>query len=365
MGLGNQLGRKGMHVLINGQFAGQQMTGSGQYLKHLLSCMKRLAPDCHFELALPPERSHRPLVKLWWEQAGWPYRTFVANPDICHVPYFSSPLFGRVDVVTVHDLIGMALPEYSADPRWRTYLALAGRAVRRARRVIVDSQVTADDVENYLDFPSERIRVVHLGVESGREISRAELDLHMADIGVRRPYCLYLGSGDMRKNIGLLLEALAATPPQSRLQLVIAGAVRNLGTPLVPDYRRRAQELGIAAWVTFTGPVSHDRKLALYAGARMFLFPSIYEGFGLELLEAMAYAVPVIAADSTCTPEVTGGAALLLPPDRPTQWAEAMAVLDRDDAARKQLIGAGRERAAHLTWERTAAATLAVYRELA
>ena len=124
----------------------------------------------------------------------------------------------------------------------------------------------------------------------------------------------------------------------------------------------RAQELGIAARVTFTGPVSHDRKLALYAGARMFLFPSIYEGFGLEPLEAMAHAVPVIAADSTCTPEVTGGAALLLPPDRPTQWAEAMAVLDRDDAARKELIGAGRERAAHLTWERTAAATLAVYR---
>ncbi len=354
-----------MHILLNGQFAGQRTTGSGQYLENLHAALRRAAPDCRVETARPPQRLGARLDKLWWEQVGWPLTVLERNPDVCHVPYFCGPLLGRIDVVTVHDLIGFAIPEYSADPRWRAYLQLMGRAVQRARLVIADSQAAADDIVHFLQVRPERLRVIHLGVHPAPKISRAETDLHLADLGIRRPYCIYLGSGDVRKNIAVTIMALAKLEAADRPQLVVAGSVPNTGTDLLPDHAALARALGVDDRVVFTGPVSEDRKHALYAGAQMLLAPSRYEGFGLEPLEAMAHGVPVIAADRSATPEVTAGAALLLPPDDPAQWADAIRVLGSDPSARAELIAAGAARAAELSWLRTAQQTLAVYRELA
>lgn len=354
-----------MHILLNGQFAGQRTTGSGQYLENLRAALRRAAPDCRVETARPPQRLGARLDKLWWEQVGWPLTVLERNPDVCHVPYFCGPLLGRIDVVTVHDLIGFAIPEYSADPRWRVYLQLMGRAVQRARLVIADSQAAADDIVHFLQVRPERLRVIHLGVHPAPKISRAETDLHLADLGIRRPYCIYLGSGDVRKNIAVTIMALAKLEAADRPQLVVAGSVPNTGTDLLPDHAALARALGVEDRVVFTGPVSEDRKHALYAGAQMLLAPSRYEGFGLEPLEAMAHGVPVIAADRSATPEVTAGAALLLPPDDPAQWADAIRVLGSDPSARAELIAAGAARAAELSWLRTAQQTLAVYRELA
>ena len=354
-----------MHILLNGQFAGQRTTGSGQYLENLRAALRRAAPDCRVETARPPQRLGARLDKLWWEQVGWPLTVLERNPDVCHVPYFCGPLLGRIDVVTVHDLIGFAIPEYSADPRWRAYLQLMGRAVQRARLVIADSQAAADDIVHFLQVRPERLRVIHLGVHPAPKISRAETDLHLADLGIRRPYCIYLGSGDVRKNIAVTIMALAKLEAADRPQLVVAGSVPNTGTDLLPDHAALARALGVDDRVVFTGPVSEARKHALYAGAQMLLAPSRYEGFGLEPLEAMAHGVPVIAADRSATPEVTAGAALLLPPDDPAQWADAIRVLGSDRTARAELIAAGAARAAELSWLRTAQQTLAVYRELA
>lgn len=354
-----------MHILLNGQFAGQRATGSGQYFENLCAALRRAAPDCRVEAARPPQRLGVRLDKLWWEQVGWPLTVLQRDPDVCHVPYFSGPLLGRIDVVTIHDLIGFAIPEYSADPRWRAYLQLMARAVKRARLVIADSQAAADDIVHYLQIRREQVRVIHLGVHPAPKISRAETDVHLADLGIRRPYCIYLGSGDVRKNIAIAIMALAQIDAADRPQLVVAGSVPNAGTDLLPDHAALAGALGVDEWVVFTGPVSEARKHALYAGARMLLAPSRYEGFGLEPLEAMAHGVPVIAAACSATPEVTGGAALLLPPDDPGQWAEAIRVLGSDPIARAELIDAGTARAAELNWLNTAQQTLSVYRELA
>ena len=354
-----------MHILLSGQFAGLRTTGSGQYFENLIGALRRAAPGYRIESAVPPQRLGQRLDKLWWEQVGWPLTVLGRRPDVCHVPYFCGPLLGRIDVVTVHDLIGFAMPEYAADPRWQFYLQLMGSAVKRARLVIADSEATAADIVNFLQYPRERIRVILLGVNPAPSISRAEIDLHLRDLQIRRPYCLYLGSGDVRKNISTAIRALARIDESRRPQLVIAGAVPNAGTELLPDHAGLAQSLGIDAWVRFTGRVSEARKHALYAGARMLLFPSRYEGFGLEPLEAMAHRVPVIAADCSAVPEVTGGAALLLSPDEPDHWAEAIQVLDSDTIARTELIDAGTARVAELNWLRTAQQTLAVYRELA
>ena len=354
-----------MHILLSGQFAGQRATGSGQYFENLRSSLRRADPQSRIEAALPPRRLGPRLDKLWWEQVGWPLRVLRSNPDVCHVPYFSGPLLGRIDVVTIHDLIGFAIPEYSADPRWRAYLQLMAQAVKRAGLVIADSEAAAADIVHYLQIRRERIRVVHLGVHPAPAISRAESDLHLSDLGIRRPFCIYLGSGDVRKNIAVAIMALAQIKAARRPQLVVAGSVPNAGTDLLPDHAALARAMGVSDWVTFTGPVSEARKHALYSRARVLLAPSRYEGFGLEPLEAMAHRVPVIAADSSATPEVTAGAALLLPPDDPDQWADAIQVLDSDPAARGELIAAGSKRAAELSWLRTAQQTLAVYRELA
>ncbi len=355
-----------MKVILNGYFTEHPHTGSGQYLQHLQRALTSLAPDDEFQIApwtgVYPRLGRR-LGKLLWEQIGFP--ASVRDADLAHVPYMGPPLRGRNEVVTVHDLIGFALPQYAASPWMRAYNWMAAASVRRARLILADSMATARDLQRVLGVPESRIRTVLLGVdETLRPASRQAIEAVRDRFELPSRFALYLGSGDTRKNLGALLQAWFLTPAAHRVPLVLAGHIPCTGSELFPDYRRLARQLGVENSIIWLGPVTEEEKAPLLSAAAVFAFPSLYEGFGLEPLEAMACGTPVVCSNATSLPEVVGDAAVLVDPRDPGAWSAAIGGILDEPATATRLIDAGRERASRLTWRKTAAATLDAYEEL-
>ncbi len=177
-------------------------------------------------------------------------------------------------------------------------------------------------------------------------------------------FALYLGSGDVRKNLEVLLRAWALLPPEGRIPLVMAGNIPCRGDALFPDYRRLARELGVHESISWVGMVPEAEKATLLSAATVFVFPSRYEGFGLDPLEAMACGTPVVCSNATSLPEVVGEAAVLVDPADEKAWAAAVESVAEGGDRAARLVEAGRARAAELTWRATAELTLDAYREL-
>jgi glycosyltransferase involved in cell wall biosynthesis len=226
-----------------------------------------------------------------------------------------------------------------------------------------------------LDIPSERVRVIYLAAD---DIYQPILDDHRLTAirqkyGLPESYLLYLGGFDQRKNVPTLLKAFAQLAKDSRAFLVVAGRLPEYGLDLAiqakrsdffPDPRPIVQELGIGERVVFTGWVPEEDKPALYSGARALVFPSLYEGFGLPPLEALACGTPVIASNRGSLPEIVGEGGLLVEPDDVEGLAGAMERLLNDDTLWADLREKGLAHAARFSWEKTARETLAVYREI-
>ncbi|MCL4535051.1 MAG: glycosyltransferase family 4 protein [Bacteroidetes bacterium] len=360
---------------VNTWFLAQPTTGSGQYVRHILQAFAAQAPDEEFVLLGPAsgplgpnQRAHvlgarGDAGKVWLEQAGVPLAAWREKVQLIHYPYFAAPLVSPVPVVvTVHDLIPL-MPDYRGPAKVRAYTRLAVEGTRRAVMVLTDSDASRRDIVERLGVLPERVRVVYLGVEA---CYRPEHDPALA-AGVRRKYnlrrdfVLYLGGLDARKNVPALLRAFARARDQlcDPPELVIAGP-----RPEATDLPALAQRLELAASVRFLGAVEETEKPILYGVARLFVFPSFYEGFGLPPLEAMACGTPVVCSNASSLPEVIGDAGLLVDPADEDALAEAMCRALEDRALAARLRSAGPARAAQFTWERTGRETLAVYREV-
>jgi glycosyltransferase involved in cell wall biosynthesis len=242
---------------------------------------------------------------------------------------------------------------------------MVARATERAAAVLADSEHTAADIRRYLDIDPDRVHVVLLGVEPrfrpGVEASEVRQRFRLPE-----RFGLYLGGFDVRKNLAVLLTSWRDVFADTGLALVLAGRLPGPGDPLHPDPRELARRAGLPdGAIAFVGHVAEEDKPALYGAASVFAFPSRYEGFGLPPLEAMACGTPVVCSDATSLPEIVGDAALLVDPDDVTGWVERLTAVAEDEALAARLSAAGLERAAEFTWERTAAATLAVYRAVA
>jgi alpha-1,3-rhamnosyl/mannosyltransferase len=283
------------------------------------------------------------------------------KPDIVHCPHFPTPApVRRPLVVTLHDLTPLHIPGVMPSTvRRAAYRRWNARAARLADRVIVPSRFTAADVERL--FPAARGKLV-VTAEAADDFSSGPvgpLTGVLADLA-SPPHLLSMGNTKPHKDLPTLLRAFARlAPSRSNLRLLLVGAEPRgyLDEKLAgvsPDVRAR---------VAFTGRVDDAGLRGLYAGAAAFVFPSRYEGFGLPALEAMALGAPVVCADAASLPEVVGEAALLFPAGDSDRLAEALTRLLDDPALSESLSRAGRERAAQFTWERTASATVAVYRE--
>jgi glycosyltransferase involved in cell wall biosynthesis len=264
-------------------------------------------------------------------------------------------------VVTAHDVIMLALPEHRGGALYRSYTWLALAAARRATAIVADSNATAIDLERYARIPRSKTTVVQLGRDEDlRPAGDTEMIRIRQKYGLPERFLLYLGGFDNRKNLVLLFKALGKI--QDDLPLAVAGQPPAPSPPLYPDVAAAAAPLGDR--VRWLGRVPEDEKAALYSAATAFVWPSRYEGFGLPPLEAMACGTPVICADASSVPEVTGNAALLV---RPDDLESLVSAIDRvlDDAAlRDKLREKGLRRAAELTWEKTARETLDVYRRV-
>jgi glycosyltransferase involved in cell wall biosynthesis len=297
-----------------------------------------------------------------WEHLAIPRAARRAGAELLHAPHYTLPLgwSGRA-IVTIHDLIHIRYPKFFPPGTSLYARAVAGSAARRARLVLTDSSATRDDVLEFLGVEPERVRVVPLAVAAGlARPDPARVEAFRRGRGLPAVYLLYVGARKRHKNLTLLLEALARMTAAERPALVLSGRPWGAKEDLAAEARR----LGVADRVAFSGDLADASELAaLYGGAALYLQPSLFEGFGLPPLEAMACGTPVISSDGGSLPEVVGDAGVVLSPRQPERWATAIRELLGDEGRRGELARRGLARARSFTWEKVAEATLAAYRE--
>ncbi|HET8844941.1 MAG TPA: glycosyltransferase family 1 protein [Ktedonobacteraceae bacterium] len=382
-----------MKIGINTMFFRHPASGSGQYLVHLLNALAEIdtqneyllvgpdalsdtikaqlqAPFSHYVKSVSgPLGRNASLEKMTWEQWTGPREARRLGVDLFHVPHFASPfLTGSTPVVvTIHDVIPLRLPLYYASAKAKVYSAVVSRAARKATMIITVSQHAKQDMIDALKIPSERIRVTYEA--AGEEYTPVEDEAKLAEVrtryGINGRYVFYLGGLDARKNVPQLIRAFARLLrliDDPGLQLLISGDPDRRHGPLFPDPRPVAAELGISERVLFRF-VEDEDKAAVYSGASVFVFPSLYEGFGLDPLEAMSCGAPVICSNRTSLPEIVGDAALSIDPDDLSAMTEAMHRVLTDAQLSADLRARGLQRAHKFNWHNTARETLAVYEE--
>ena len=368
------------------------MTGMGQYALHLWReisertdvdarlLMPSDAPDAVHDLAggravkvSPPGGKRLPAKarKIWWEQIGVVSASKRAGVDLVHVPYFAAPMRQPVPfVVTIHDAIPLVLDGYAGGRLTRGYLSLVGRAARKARLVLTDSNHAAGDIHKHLGIPVERIRPIPLavGVEFTPSLNPDD-EARIAGLrnryGLAGRFVLNVGGFDRRKNLPALIEGFALARPgiPEGTQLVIVGSPHSGNADLFPPLEPVISRHGVGDSVRLTGFVSEQEKLDLYRAATAFVFPSTYEGFGLNPLEAMACGTPVISSNRSSLPEVVGDGGILIDPT-PKEIAGSLVTLLNDPRLQADLRQRGLDQAATFSWQRTADLTINAYNDV-
>jgi glycosyltransferase involved in cell wall biosynthesis len=307
-----------------------------------------------------PVNAHDRVQWVLGEQALLPPAAMRARVDLVHSLASTAPLWGRFRrVVTVHDLIYARFPEAHAGIRDKGMKVLVPQAVHRSHRVIADSLSTRDDLVQMLGVDAKKIDVVPLGLGSVRRATPIDERETRArfELGERR-VLLSLSAKRPHKNLLALIGALARIPAAERPVLVLAG----YPTEHEAELRERARSKGLDADVRFPDWLSAEELEGLWALAEAFVFPSLYEGFGLPVLEAMARGVPVACSNVSSLPEVAGDAALLFDPHDESAIAGALRRLLDDEPLRERLRVRGLARVREFTWQRTARLTLESYR---
>ncbi len=336
-------------IALNARFRVHRVTGMQRYA---LEVSRRLADI--LESVDPPSGLRGPAGHAW-EQL---YLPMAVRGRLLWSPNNTGPLAVGHQVCTIQDLIPLEHPEWFNAQFSAWYRYLLPRLTRRASHLIAISEYTKQRLQELLGIPENRITMIPCAVDPAfRPASPERVEMARAALGVGPgPYLLCVGSVEPRKNIGRLLEAwrMAQGRLAEDVTLVVAGgagASRVFSEVLLGD---------LPARVRFTGYVPDEHLAGLYTGAAAFIYPSLYEGFGIPPLEAMACGVPVITSNVTSLPEVTGGAAILVDPRQPEAIAEAVVALFKDETLRKDLTAKGLARAASYSWESVAAGTRAV-----
>ena len=352
--------------------------GIGRYMKCLVEALLAGEPEHEYLLIMLPgteemittsaTHAEKLSIKLKYysirEQIDLPRLLRARGIDLLHSPHFMLPLRRACpSVVTIHDVIYLAckedLPSRVGRFYYRTMIAAAARS---ADRIITDSEFSKQEIMRYLHVEPSRIDVIYPAVAADfhKVADESRLQQLCERYGINGKYLLYTGIFKPRKNHAGLLRAfkhLLGTVGDA--QLVIAGP----GNPGEVDLRGLAADLGIAAKVVFTGFVEEVDLQALYSAAHVYACPSLYEGFGFTVLEAMACGVPVVCSPAASLPEVAGDAALYADPHIPEQFGRALAEVWMNGDLRDRLVQRGCENLRRFSWERTAEQTLAVYRQ--
>jgi glycosyltransferase involved in cell wall biosynthesis len=290
-----------------------------------------------------------------WDRVQFPPVEWLVDCDVFHATNFIAPPSRKVPiVVTVHDIGFVHHPE-AVTPGVRRMARLLPDILRRASAIITVSKFTCEELVSWLPEVAGKITVVYNGSHARSAPAVA------ADSPATPPYALMLGTLEPRKNLPLALDALRILRRRSvNLRLVLAGGRSSL-LDVPAELRKRG--LGEPE-VTRTGYIDDARVSALLSGARVLVFPSLYEGFGMPLLEGMEAGVPVVGVRAGATAETVGDAGLLVEPGDAEGFADAMERAAFDEELRARVIPAGRAQAAKFTWARAAEATLDLYRQV-
>ena len=305
-----------------------------------------------------------PPTNAGWILAGLPQAARRARVDVIHAPAYTAPWWAPAPVVlSIHDVSYARHPEwypYRRDPIRRMFYR---RSALAAAHVLTMSSFSATEITAAYGIAPDRMTVAPLGV--GPRFSPFPDDVRPAGHGLPRPYVLHVGDLHERRNLATVIDAVAAARrgggSTASLSLVLVGSDRGIGSAL----RSQAAAAGMTDAVVRLEAVSEDELVALYRGAAALVYPSLYEGFGLPLVEAMASGTPVIASRAACIPEVTGTAARLIDPHNTAAWTTAIMDVVGNAAERADMSRAGIVRAAAFTWERTALLTWETYRRVA
>lgn len=354
-----------MKIGIDIQTTLGQKTGFGFYVKNLVDNLKLIDQKNQYILIKPKtETDLSAPQRFCWDQFQVPGRAREAHVDILHQPCFSVPIFysGKV-VVTVHDLIarlfGKDIPFYSRQffGKWMPF------SYSRADKIIANSQHTKKDIINILKIPSEKITVIYLAAsEEFRKINdRNKIQEITKKYKTGGKYLLHIGTLNPRKNLEFLIKVFAGVVKQfPEYNLVISGKEGWYFEGLF----KLAKKLGLSKKIIFTGYIDDADKPYLINGATIFTFPSLYEGFGLPLLEAMNCGVPVVSSNTSSLPEVVGQAGILISPTDELNWIRSIKSLLTNKDLQKKYISNGLVQAKKFSWKKTAQKTLKVYEEV-
>lgn len=372
-----------MHVLIDLTQVPAGRMGIGSYAENLLAQFDTVAPEIKFtavlqsddaplRAAIPPRirtlqvpaaLCRRLPFRFALEQLLLPFLAWRCRVDVIHSLHYSLPHFagGAKRVVTMHDMTAYVLPHMHPQIKGGYMRFFIRQAIQRADHLIFVSASALEECRNWFRLPLRNATIIHHGKSDAFHPEGPAKELAEVRARYRLPdqYLLYLGTLEPRKNVPLLLRAfaeLAKRHPEARL--VIAGKKGWY----FDEIFHTAESLDLADRVLFTGYVDEADKPALMRGAFLFIYPSLHEGFGIPVLEAMATGVATIAGNRTSIPEIAGDGALLVDPESLPELTNALEFLYSNIDARTQLAARGLAQAAKFSWEKTAKETAAVYR---
>ena len=358
--------------------------GYGTYIRNLIRAMGELERELQFVLIaragglgelgpLPPNFrmvAYPREDSNLFENFAFPWFVRRLGADVIHIPLNNVPIFiPKPYIVTIHDMSSLMF-DYASDPQGRLHLWRFRRGLLRADRVIAVSGATRRDVLNLMNIPASRVLKIYnaidpgfLTIESDAKKRQEVLDRYQIDY----PYLLYAGSVNPRKNVARIVEALALLrqdlvehPKYKDLRLVIIGDQMSK----YPALRRAVHQSRVKDVVRFLGFVKREELKVFYQQAEVFVFPSLYEGFGLPPLEAMALGTPVVSSGVSALPEVVGDAAMIVKPENVFDIARGVREVLLDDGLRSDLIAKGYQQVKRFSWYDTARQVLETYRDV-
>ncbi len=320
--------------------------------------LKRLPKNFHVSIQRSPVYSIRELFALSWHLLR-------LKVDLYHATHYVMPLFLPCrSVVTIHDIIHLLYPEFLPNRLAFLYAErMIRRSLQRGDRIISVSRNTRSDLMSYFQVDGEKIEVVYNGIEDEfrTELPNDELERWMRNLGLERPYLLFVGNPKPHKNLDNVIKAYARALQLHDFphRLVCVGDRGGIEFKI----RQRASQLGIEDRILLLGHVAQEALPAIYQGAAAFLYPTLYEGFGLPVVEAMASRVPVITSNTSALKEIAAGYADLVNPLDVDGMAQAIVRTVSDTDHRRSLRKLGQRRADEFHWRQAAAKTLEIYRQ--